>query len=148
MSDNGEYTFDKERTFRVDHHSEIDGEHYKGTFVAERLSLGGQAQVGTIKTQLNGGFHHNEETGGGVDAATDFINSMIAQCEVGLKSSPKWWNARETHDLDLLRKVFEEVTAFTTFRGWKESAASPSAESTGERKEGESPDKSTEVVDL
>jgi hypothetical protein len=154
MSTNGSasgYQFDRERTFYIDHQSDVDGKKYAGSFTAKRLSLFEQAKVGTLKAQLSGGMHCNVETGSGVDLGTDFLNDMVAHCEVSIVNAPEWWNPREAFDLDMLRKVYEEVVKFRTFREWTEGPTDgkrPSESGADKRPQAELDDLSPQVVDM
>jgi len=146
--DNGEFKFERERVFQIDVESSVDGERYHGTFTCKRLGLAETAQVGVLKTRLNGGYHCNPDTGGGVDPGIDLINEMIAMCEVSIVNSPKWWTPREMDDLDVLHAVYQEIGKFPTFRQWKADQAGRSAEGAEGRSEAGSGDDAAEVVDL
>ena len=103
---------DKTKTFQLDYYSESDEHHYKGTFVTKKLTIGDYSQLGMRKAQLAGGYSFRADTGLGLDELTTMINEMIAHCEIALISKPDWFEPAKLTDLQVLRKVYEEVASY------------------------------------
>lgn len=122
-------------------HTGVDGKIYEGQFACKKLSIKEIAQVSVRKVQLNGGYHHVEDSPGrGLDADTDWTNQMISHLEIGLIQQPMWFILDNIYDVDLLLKVYSEIAKFeNTFmspqRGAAVSAESSQADS-GSKSEG------------
>jgi len=102
-------------TFNIDYNSEIDGIRYQGTFTSKKLSIRDLAALGVRKSQLNGGMYYDEDKPGfGVDSSTDDLNAMVAHLELAIVNAPTWWKLEEITDLNLISKVFSEVSSFET----------------------------------
>lgn len=103
----------RQKQFWISYRSDMDGQLYEGQFTTKKLSLRDVAAIGVRKVQLNGGFHHLEDHPGvGVDAQTDWLNTVIAHLEVALVQAPIWYKLDELIDATLLGKIFEEVMEF------------------------------------
>lgn len=99
--------------FEINHVSEEDNTTYRGTFSCKKLSIRGYTQLQVAKARLNGGMYHVPNSPGvGIDAATDYLNGMLAQLEVSLVDTPDWWKLDEIGDMELVSLVFSEVVKF------------------------------------
>jgi len=125
----------RQKQFWIDFRSKMDGQVYQGQFTTKKLSVRDLAQVGVRKAQLNGGLYHDEKRpGSGIDAQTDWVNSIIAHLEMALVQAPLWWVINDIIDGDLLAEVFKNVMEFenTFFRFLgEEAAASGSGQNVG-----------------
>lgn len=106
-------------------HTLPTGEVLEGQFTSKKLSIKEMASVSVRKSQLNGGYYHDEENPGqGIDADTDWTHQMIAHLEHALIQAPVWFNMDDIWDVDLLIKVFGEVAKFeNTFASPQPNAA-------------------------
>ena len=118
----------KKKSFRIDHTSE-DGEELTGQFTTKRLSILDRARVGRRRSQLSGGMYcvrddEGEPTGQGLDEESDFLATAVAHLEVSLIQKPSWWDLDDITDIQLLRKVYEEVMDFewSFFRSRQQAA--------------------------
>ena len=100
------------KTFQLDFNSEIDKKRYSGTFTSRKLTVGDLSKLGLRKAQLSGGYSYDEESGKGVDPATNLLNEMIAHCEISLLQKPEWFVPEDLTDLNLLQEVYQEVASF------------------------------------
>jgi len=99
--------------FYIEHRSRFDNRVYAGQFTCKKLSIKDLARIGVKKTQLNGGYHYDESKPGcGIDAETDWMNSMLAHLELSIGQAPIWWNLDNIYDGDLLRIVYEKMMEF------------------------------------
>lgn len=113
-----------QHTFTINHFSEIDQQHYNGTFTCKKLSIRDTSKLGVRTAQLNGGMHFDDDTPGyGVDGSTNGINHMIAMLELALVNKPSWFDIDELVDLELLSKVYGEVRSFEA--SFRRSASQP-----------------------
>jgi len=92
------------KTFNIEYIDPDTGKKLIGTFTVERTNLGALSQFGIIKARLNGGMK--------VDAGIDWMNEMIAFCQVALTEVPSWWDPTTSYDQALLVKVYGHVRAF------------------------------------
>ncbi len=93
-----------------------EGTNYTGEFSIKRLSVLDQIRKESRRTDLNGGKHY-DSPGVGVPASLDQFNGMIAHLELAITSAPKWWDFEKLTDVDVIKKVFEEVISFeSSFR--------------------------------
>lgn len=92
------------KTFTVDYTNPDDGKRLVGTFTCKRPTLGDLSQFGSIKARLNGGER--------VSRDIDWLNEMIAFCQVIITTSPDWWNPYNTYDEELLTLVYTHVRSF------------------------------------
>jgi hypothetical protein len=99
--------------FEFSYTSPIDNEVYEGRFAVKKLSIKDLGRLGVRKTQLNGGFHHVEDQpGAGIDAETDWINTMIAHLELAVVQHPDWFNIELVYDAGLLGELYKKVAEF------------------------------------
>jgi hypothetical protein len=102
-------------TFHIDYLSEVDGMRYEGSFTTKKLSIRDIAALGSRKSQLGGGMHHDPNfPGKGLDADTDSMNQTVAFLEIAIQKAPPWWNLDNITDTDLLAKIYEEAFSFET----------------------------------
>jgi hypothetical protein len=92
------------KTFTVQYDDPDTGKLLNGQFTVKRASLGDLGQFGIIKSQLNGGQV--------VDRGIDWMNEMIAFCQVTLADTPQWWDPINLYDQTLLVKVYNHVRSF------------------------------------
>ena len=90
------------------------GELREGSFTTKRLSIRDRANIGVRRSQLSGGMYcvrddEGTPTGRGLDADTEFLNSMIAHLEISLDRSPIWWDLEKIADLGLVHEVYAKV---------------------------------------
>jgi hypothetical protein len=105
-----------QKIVQIDFTSQEDGTHYAGPVGVRRFSIKDKTAIAVRKTQLNGGFHY-EENGQGIDESADTINYMIAVVERGVTSAPGWWLGENNYDMGLLSVMFKAVNDFqNTFR--------------------------------
>jgi len=101
------------KTFTIHYRSEMDGKTYEGQFTVKKLSIRDLGQIGTIRSQLNGGMHYDENNPGvGIDEQTHMTNNMIAHLEVALLQQPTWFDLDEIYDLGLVGEVFKHIAEF------------------------------------
>jgi hypothetical protein len=101
------------KQFYFKHKSSMDGKVYEGQFTTKKLSVKDLALIGVKKTQLNGGYHFDESNpGAGVNAETDWINTMLAHLEISVIQAPMWFNFETIYDAELLGEVFKRVSEF------------------------------------
>jgi len=101
------------KQFQISFRSEMDGQLYEGQFTTKKLAIRDLAAIGVRKVQLNSGYHFDEtHPGVGIDAQTDWMNSMIAHLEIALVQVPMWFKIEDIMDGGLLAKVFEQVMEF------------------------------------
>jgi len=111
---------DFNKSFSIDHLSEMDGQRYMGTFTVKKLTIGDLSRLGARKAQLCGGYTVGLEGGSNIDPGTAMLNEMIAHCEIALMSKPDWFDPEKLIDPALLNKVYEEVARFeANFLGTK-----------------------------
>jgi hypothetical protein len=103
---------DMTKSFSIDFTSSMTGERYMGTFTVKKLTIRDLSRLGHRKAQLCGGFSYDGDAGTGVDSATAMLNEMIAHCEIALISKPEWFDAEKLTDLEVLNRVYEEVSSF------------------------------------
>jgi len=101
----------KQHVFTISHESGIDGERYEGSFTIHKITLGDMSKIGTLTTQLCGGYTLNEG-GQGIDISTYNLNYMIALTEVVVDSAPEWFVPRSLIDTALLQAVVSKITDF------------------------------------
>jgi hypothetical protein len=100
-------------TWNFKYLSPYDNKTYEGQFTCKKLSVMELSRLGVRKTQLNGGFHYDEEhPGQGVEEHIDSMNSMVAHLEVALVQYPLWFNLDQLIDPMILRLVYKEVAKF------------------------------------
>jgi len=100
-------------TWNFKYQSPFDNKTYEGQFTCKKLSVMQLSRLGVRKTQLNGGFHYDEEhPGQGVEEHIDSMNSMVAHLEVALIQYPLWFNLDELIDPMILQLVYREVHKF------------------------------------
>jgi hypothetical protein len=92
------------KTFTVDYTNPDDGNRLVGTFTVKRPSLGDVSQYGLLKARYNGGER--------VARDIDYLNDMIAFCQVMLTTTPDWWDPLNSYDDDLLTLVYDHVRSF------------------------------------
>jgi len=92
------------KTFTVDYLSPDDGNRIVGTFTVKRPTLGDLSQFGSIKARLNGGER--------VSRDIDWLNEMLAFCQVVLTNTPDWWDPYTAYDEELLTLVFQHARSF------------------------------------
>jgi len=101
------------KQFWISYRSLMDNILYEGQFTTRKMSIKDMASIGVRKVQLNGGYHHDENKPGfGIDAQTDWMNSMIAHLEVSIIQAPMWFKVEDIIDGQLLGKIFEQVMEF------------------------------------
>jgi hypothetical protein len=59
-------------------------------------------------------YYDEDKPGFGVDSSTDDLNAMVAHLELAIVNAPTWWKLEEITDLNLISKVFSEVSSFET----------------------------------
>ena len=143
----------KTKTFSITHTTD-EGENLQGTFTTQRLSILDRSKMGARRSQLGGGFtcvkdDNGNPTGQGIDEDTDYLNLMVAHMEICLIQKPTWFKLQEMTDLDLMKKVYEEVGTFEgSFRGKSEvpgngdsgsGEAQSSGQPTGKNDRGDAP---------
>lgn len=102
-----------QHTWVFKYQSPIDNKSYEGQFTCKKLSVMELSRLGVRKTQLNGGFHYDEEhPGQGVEEHIDSMNSMVAHLEVALVQYPIWFNLDQLIDPMILNLVYKEVAKF------------------------------------
>lgn len=102
-----------QKTFSIHYKSTMDGKVYEGQFTTKKMSIKDMGQIGVRKSQLNGGYHYDEENPGvGIDAETNATNNMIAHFEVCLIQSPTWFNLDEIYDVGLLGEIFKNIAEY------------------------------------
>lgn len=92
-------------SFRMDWRNPETGEVLSGVFTAQRPNLRMLGEIAILKAQLCAGQS--------IDANVDFLNEMMAFCQVVLTKKPDWWKPEEFYDATPLRKVWDRV------RGWQ-----------------------------
>ena len=92
------------KTFTVDYMNPDDGKRLVGTFTVKRPTLGDLSQFGSVKARLNGGER--------VSRDIDWLNEMIAFCQVTLTATPDWWDPYTAYDEELLTLVFSHTRSF------------------------------------
>ena len=95
------------KSFMISYKNPDDGRTYSGRFTCKRPTLGDVTQIGIIKSRLLMGEKLNREL--------DYMNEMLAYCQVCLTEVPDWWNPEQSYDPALLVKVYEYV------RHWESS---------------------------
>lgn len=93
-----------QKSFQIEYTDPETGHVLIGVFTCHRLTLREIGQVGIIKARLNGGEK--------LDAHIDFMNEMLAYCQVALSKTPEWWHPEEDYEAALLRKVYDYVRAW------------------------------------
>lgn len=147
-----------QKTFHISFKTDED-ELLEGTFTVKRLSIMDRSKIGAKKSQLSGGLYcvrtdDGSPTGQGLDEETDFTNTAIAHLETALVQKPMWFKLDEINDVDLLRKVYEEVMDFewSFFRRKRQAASNEESDgsstdnSVAEDASKQSGDGPTEVV--
>lgn len=92
------------KTFNVEYVDPDTDKKVIGTFTVKRASLGDLSQFGIVKARLNGGQN--------VDRGIDWMNEMIAFCQVTLTDAPAWWDPIEMYDQTILVAVYGHVRSF------------------------------------
>jgi hypothetical protein len=104
---------DKIHTWNFSHFSKVEQRQYDGQFSCKKLSVMELSRLGVRKTQLNGGFHFDEnKPGAGVEEHIDDMNSMIAHLEIAIIQAPVWFNLDYVYDPELLQLIYREVAKF------------------------------------
>jgi hypothetical protein len=126
--------------FEFAYTSKIDGETYSGRFAVKKLSIKDLGQLGVRKAQLNGGLYHDEtKPGSGIDAETDWINTMIAHLELAIIQQPDWYNLDLVYDAHLLGELYKKVAEFENafFRAGRDRNDGPGRSQDAGSSEGE-----------
>ncbi len=92
------------KSFTVEYVHQDTGDRLVGTFTVKRPTLGDLSQFGALKARYNGGER--------VARDIDWLNEMIAFCQVTLTSAPDWWDPVNTYDEELLTLVFNHARSF------------------------------------
>jgi len=92
------------KTFTVDYTNPDDGGRVVGTFTVKRPTLGDLSNFGLTKARMSGGER--------VSRDIDWLNEMIAFCQIALTATPDWWNPYDTYDEELLTLVFNHARSF------------------------------------
>ena len=92
------------KTFTVDYTNPDDGKHLVGSFTVRRPTLGDLSRFGLVKARLNGGE--------AVERQIDWLNEMLAFCQVTLSEFPEWWDPFNTYDEELLTMLYKHVRSF------------------------------------
>lgn len=92
------------KSFTVEYINPDDGNRVVGTFTCKRPTLGDLSQFGVMKARYNGGER--------VTRDIDWLNEMIAFCQVTLTVTPDWWDPLNTYDEELLTIVYNHVRSF------------------------------------
>lgn len=93
--------------------SEVDGNTYEGQFTVKKLSIKDIGAIGVRKTQLNGGYHYDDERpGAGVPQEIDMINQMISYLEVAVIQAPMWFDLDQIYDGSILGSIFQQASEF------------------------------------
>jgi hypothetical protein len=92
------------KTFTVDYTNPDDGNRLVGTFTMKRPTLGDLSQFGQLKARYNGGER--------VSRDIDWLNEMIALCQITITDAPDWWDPLNTYDEELLTIVYNHVRSF------------------------------------
>ena len=129
-----------QQQFYIEIVSKLDGQTYSGQFTVRKLAIKDIAQIGVRKTQLNGGFHHDEDNPGtGIAVETDWINQMLAYMEIAVVQAPMWFNLNTIYDADILVSVFRKATEFENnfFRPIRDQNGSPGSRQDDSSRESE-----------
>jgi hypothetical protein len=92
------------KTFTVDYLNPDDGNRLVGTFTAKRPTLGDLSQFGALKARYNSGER--------VSRDIDWLNEMLAFCQITLTTSPDWWDPTNAYDEELLTLIYNHVRSF------------------------------------
>lgn len=92
------------KSFVVEYLDPDTGNRLVGNFTVKRPNLGDLSQFGTLKARYNGGQR--------VQADIDWLNEMIAFCQVTLTVTPDWWDPLNSYDEELLTLVFNHARSF------------------------------------
>jgi hypothetical protein len=92
------------KSFVVEYLDPDTGNRLIGNFTVKRPTLGDLSQFGLMKARYNGGER--------VARDIDWLNEMIAFCQVTLTDTPDWWDPLNTYDEELLTIVYEHVRSF------------------------------------
>jgi len=143
----------KEKAFEIDYHSEVDGEHYRGTFVARKPKLKDQHRIASAKADfLDNKYYDDENPGCGVPEHMDQLAEAMAYLDCLLIKFPRWWEGSgEVEDPGLIWVIFGEACALDPFRRFTKPADTDSAgehdREAGDRKHHRS-DPDRDVADL
>jgi hypothetical protein len=93
------------KVFHVQYKNPDDDTVHTGTFTARRFTAAALAEQAVIKARMNGGLN--------VAASIDWMNEIRSKLVVALgDNTPEWWSVDDTYDLNLLRAVYEYVSAW------------------------------------
>lgn len=92
------------KSFTVEYVNPDTGDRIVGTFTCKRPTLGDLSQFGLMKARYNGGER--------VTRDIDWLNEMIAFCQITLTNTPDWWDPINSYDEELLTLVYNHVRSF------------------------------------
>ena len=95
------------KTYSFEKTISVQGEKLTGTFTAKYMGITARLRLGTLRAKLLDGAPNQS-----VDILTDDIAYMIAYLTVSLTKVPKWWNYDNLDEIDDLRAMYDEVSAF------------------------------------
>ena len=95
------------KTYSFEKTISVQGEKLTGTFTAKYMGITARLRLGTLRAKLLDGAPNQS-----VDILTDDIAYMIAYLTVSLIKVPKWWNYDNLDEIDDLRAMYDEVSAF------------------------------------
>tara|TARA_Y100001937_G_C7036428_1_gene292591 strand:+ start:358 stop:879 length:522 start_codon:yes stop_codon:yes gene_type:complete len=111
----------KEKSFRVEFYSEMEGTRYDGTFSVKRPTIFDQTQIAARKSTILGGkYHDTENPGSGVPSYMDDLAEMMAFLAVTIVNHPPWWDHTQDgggiSDPGLMAFIFQEAAKADPFR--------------------------------